>query len=99
VKFGVIGYGYWGPNVVRNLVGLEGSQVVAIADMSPAARTRAQKAYPGIRVTAEAEELLSSTEIDAIAVVTPVWTHYELVKASTSLSKSRSPAMLRKGRN
>jgi len=87
VKFGVIGYGYWGPNVVRNLVGLEGSQVVAIADMSPAARTRAQKAYPGIRVTAEAEELLSSTEIDAIAVVTPVWTHYELVKAALENGK------------
>jgi predicted dehydrogenase len=87
VKFGVIGYGYWGPNVVRNLVGLEGSQVAAIADMSPAARTRAQKAYPGIRVTAEAEELLSSNEIDAIAVVTPVWTHFELVKAALQNGK------------
>jgi len=48
MNFGVIGYGYWGPNVVRNLMALEGSRVLAIAEMSPAARIRAQKAYPGI---------------------------------------------------
>ena len=44
MNFGVIGYGYWGPNVVRNLVSLEGSQVLAIAEISPAARMRAMKA-------------------------------------------------------
>jgi predicted dehydrogenase len=82
VKFGVIGYGYWGPNVVRNLASLEGSQVVAIAEVSPAARLRAQKAYPGVKVTASSAEVVSSVDIDAIAVVTPVWTHYELVKAA-----------------
>ena len=49
MKFGVIGYGYWGPNIVRNLMSLEGSQVVAIAEISPAARLRAQKAYPGVQ--------------------------------------------------
>jgi predicted dehydrogenase len=87
VKFGVIGYGYWGPNVVRNLVSLDGSQVVSIAEMSPAARLRAQKAYPGIRVTADASEVISSPDIDAIAVVTPVWTHYDLTKAALENGK------------
>ncbi len=82
MKFGVIGYGYWGPNVVRNLAGLEDSQVLTIAEMSPAARLRAQRAYPGIYVTADASEVFLSTEIDAVAVVTPVWTHYELAKAA-----------------
>jgi predicted dehydrogenase len=87
VNFGVIGYGYWGPNVVRNLASLEGSHVSAIAEVSVAARTRAQKAYPGVRVTANTAEVISSPEIDAIAVVTPVWTHYELVKAALENGK------------
>jgi predicted dehydrogenase len=87
VNFGVIGYGYWGPNVVRNLVSLEDSHVIAIADASPAARVRAQKAYPGITVTPNASDLMSSVEIDAVAVVTPVWTHYELVKAALENGK------------
>ncbi len=82
MKFGVIGYGYWGPNVVRNLASLEESQVLAIAEMSPTARLRAQKAYPGIKVTADASDVFLSTEIDVVAVVTPVWTHYELAKAA-----------------
>ncbi len=82
MKFGVIGYGYWGPNVVRNLTSLEDSQVVTIAEMSPAARARAQKAYPGINVTPDASDVFLSMEIDAVAVVTPVWTHYELAKAA-----------------
>ena len=67
MNFGVIGYGYWGPNIVRNLAGLEGSQVVAIAEISPNARARAQKAYPGVKVTADSMEVIKSTEIDAIA--------------------------------
>jgi predicted dehydrogenase len=87
VNFGVIGYGYWGPNIVRNLTTLEGSEVVAIADLSPSARNRAQKAYPGIKVTADAGELISSTDIDAIAVISPVWTHYELTKAALENGK------------
>jgi predicted dehydrogenase len=87
MKFGVIGYGYWGPNIVRNLSNLEDSQVIAIAEISPQARSRAQKAYPSVRVTADAGEVISSREIDAIAVVSPVWTHYELTKAALQNGK------------
>src|SRR2546427_1317353 len=87
IKFGVIGYGYWGPNVVRNLSTLEGGEMVAVSDKSPAARRRVQKTYPGLRVTADASELFTSTEIDAIAVVTPVWTHYELAKRALENGK------------
>ncbi len=82
MNFGVIGYGYWGPNIVRNLMNLDGSAVKAIADFSPAARARAQKAYPGVAVTDKADELVTSPEIDVIAVISPVWTHYELTKAA-----------------
>src|SRR5262249_51547653 len=82
VKFGVVGYGYWGPNVVRNLDRLDEAQVVAVCDKSPTARKKVKKAFPNARVTDDAAELMSATDIDAIAVVTPVWTHYELAKAA-----------------
>ena len=87
MKFGVIGYGYWGPNIVRNLMSLEGSQVIAIAEIGAHARSRAQKACPSVKITSDASELIRSTEIDAIAVVSPVWTHYELTKAALENGK------------
>ena len=87
VRFGVIGYGYWGPNVVRNLEQLDGSKVVAVCDKSASSLKRVAKAYPTLRVSADSAELLSSAEIDAIAVVTPVWTHYELAKAALENGK------------
>lgn len=87
MNFGVIGYGYWGPNIVRNLMGLEGSHVRAIADFSPAARSRAQKAYPGVTVTANASEVIESPDIDVVAVISPVWTHYELTKQALENGK------------
>jgi predicted dehydrogenase len=82
VKFGVIGYGYWGPNVVRNLDRLDEAEVFAVCDRSAAARKKVAKAYPDVLVTDDSAELMSSPDIDAIAVVTPVWTHYELAKAA-----------------
>jgi predicted dehydrogenase len=87
IKFGVIGYGYWGPNVVRNLDRLDETKVVAVCDKSTAARRKVAKAYPGVLVTDDSAVLMSSPEIDAIAVVTPVWTHYELAKAALQSGK------------
>src|ERR1700744_4063872 len=55
--------------------------------MSEAARKRAQKSYPGVLVTPNAAEVMASTEIDAVAVITPVWTHYELAKAALENGK------------
>src|SRR2546425_7848091 len=82
VRFGVIGYGYWGPNVVRNLASLEGSELMAVCDKSQAARRRLQKAHPGIAIATEASEILGSADVDAVAVVTPGWTHYRPGKAA-----------------
>lgn len=87
MNFGVIGYGYWGPNVVRNLASIQGSQVVAIADLGENARARARRAYPQTLVTSDPREVIKSTAIDAVAVVTPVWTHYELAKAALENGK------------
>jgi predicted dehydrogenase len=87
IRFGVIGYGYWGPNIVRNLRGLEGCQVVGICDQTPAARKRIQAAYPETPIYSDCNELIRSPEVDAIAVITPVWTHYELAKAALESGK------------
>jgi len=87
IKFGVIGYGYWGPNIVRNLRAIEGCQVVGICDQSDKARKRIQAAHPGIPVCGDANELMKSADVDAVAVITPVWTHYELTKAALENGK------------
>jgi predicted dehydrogenase len=87
IRVGVIGYGYWGPNVVRNLHSLDSAQVVAICDRSPEAQKRARRAYPCGEVTADATDILRSPDIDAVAVVTPVWTHFDLAKAALENGK------------
>jgi predicted dehydrogenase len=87
IRVGVIGYGYWGPNIVRNLCGLDSAQVVAVCDRSPQAQKRAKHAYPSVEVTAHASEIIRSANIDAVAIITPVWTHFELAKAALENGK------------
>lgn len=87
IRFGVIGYGYWGPNVVRNLHGLDDARVVTVCDQSDKALRRVQQVYPSLNTTKNAAEVLKSPEIDVVAVVTPVWTHYELAKAALENGK------------
>jgi predicted dehydrogenase len=82
IRMGVVGYGYWGPNVVRNLQNLEACEVLAVCDKSTAALRRASRLYPGLKVTTDLADVLSAPDIDAVAIVTPVWTHFELAKAA-----------------
>ena len=87
IRFGVIGYGYWGPNIVRNLQGIEGASLAAICDKNEASLQRARRAYPQVHMTTDATELMTSPDIDAIAVITPVWTHFELAKQALNNGK------------
>ena len=87
IRMGVIGYGYWGPNIVRNFHGQERSRVLAICDKSPKSLQRARQSYPEIRAIDECNDILTATDIDAIAIVTPVWTHYELAKIALENGK------------
>ena len=87
IHVGVIGYGYWGPNVVRNLYNLDGCRVAGVCDRSAAALTRVRRTYPDLAVTENPLDLLTSPKIDAIAVVTPVHTHFELAKAALEHGK------------
>ncbi len=87
IRLGVIGYGYWGPNVVRNFVGHHDCKVVTVCDKSSTALARAMAAYPGIGVTTDPEAVLLSAAIDAVAIVTPVSYHYELAKKALENGK------------
>ena len=87
VRVGVIGYGYWGPNVARNLHSLENCRISSICDKNPASLRRANHNFADIELTTNASDLLSSAQIDVIAVVTPVWTHFELAKSALQNGK------------
>jgi predicted dehydrogenase len=87
IRVGVLGYGYWGPNIVRNLASLDSTHVEAVCDKSPAALARLKHAHPGVRAVSDPSEILTSPQIDAVAVITPIWTHYELAKTALENGK------------
>src|SRR4051812_16117692 len=76
-RIGIIGYGYWGPNLLRNFTACPHTEVVAVCDASPASRAAASRANPGLVTVATVDELLE-LPIDAAAVATPVSTHYPI---------------------
>ncbi len=77
---GVIGYGYWGPNIVRNFNSIPGASVVSVCDIEQRALYQVKKNYEGMHITRDCNEILCSSEIDAVAIITPVSTHFELAK-------------------
>ena len=78
ITMGVIGYGYWGPNVVRNFVELPDARVGGVSDLRPERLEQVSGRYPAIRTTTDYTELLADPAIDAVAIATPVATHYHL---------------------
>jgi predicted dehydrogenase len=87
IKIGVIGYGYWGPNLVRNFVESNQAQVTAISDLQPERLTTARLRYPATRATASFQELLDDPEIDAVVIATPVFSHFDLACKALSAGK------------
>jgi predicted dehydrogenase len=86
LSVGVIGYGYWGPNLVRNFAEVPGSRVVSVSDFNPARLAAAQARYPGIKTT-DVRELINDPAVDAVVVATPVSTHFELALAALEAGK------------
>jgi predicted dehydrogenase len=78
IGVGVIGYGYWGPNLVRNFSDVAGCRVVAVSDTRSERLVQLQQRYPAIKTTTDYRELLNDSSIDAIVVATPVATHFDL---------------------
>lgn len=84
---GVIGYGYWGPNLVRNFSEVPGAHVVAVSDLRPERLTQLQSRYPGIEVTGDYREVIGHRDVDAVVIATPVSTHYELAMQAVQANK------------
>jgi predicted dehydrogenase len=78
IQIGVVGLGYWGPNLARNFAGLAGSELRWVCDGSEAARDKASLQFPDARVSAELDDLLADPELDAIVLATPVPSHAEM---------------------
>jgi predicted dehydrogenase len=87
LRVGVVGYGYWGPNVVRNFHGLDTCEVVSVCDKNAAVLKRARRQYPTVQMTTDVSDILTSPDIDAVAIVTPVWTHFPLAKLALENGK------------
>ena len=87
IRIGVIGYGYWGPNLVRNFVETAGCQVACVSDMRPERLGLVTARYPTIETTTDARALLADPKVDAVAIATPISTHYDLAMQALEAGK------------
>lgn len=78
IRVGIIGYGYWGPNIARNFAAAQGCELRALADFNESNLARAFSTYRGIKTYLDPLEMIRSPEIDVVGVITPLSTHYEL---------------------
>ena len=82
-----IGVGYWGPNLLRNLVANKRCKVTAVADLSPERRDFVRGLYPAINVTDDIEKVIHDPEIEAVIIATPVATHFDLAMRALAAGK------------
>ncbi len=87
INIGVLGYGYWGPNLVRNFAETPGTVVAAVADLDSTKLELVQRRYPAVKTTTRFQDLLQDPAIDVIAIATPVGTHFELGMAALRAGK------------
>ena len=78
IDIGVIGYGYWGPNIVRNFNELLEARVVTVCDLRPERLAPVKKRYPTVKTTVDPTDVFNDPEIRAVAIATPVATHFDL---------------------
>ena len=87
IKIGLIGYGYWGPNLARNFNSNPDMELAVICDFSADRLEKAGKLYPQVKLTKDVDDLFNDTKLDAIAVATPVSTHFDLAHKALSNDK------------
>ncbi|HMC85972.1 MAG TPA: Gfo/Idh/MocA family oxidoreductase [Chitinophagaceae bacterium] len=80
INIGVIGYGYWGPNIVRNFFATSSCTIKIVADGRQERLNLLAKIFPSIQGVKDAEEVINNKEIDAVVIATPVFTHFGLAK-------------------
>ena len=87
VRIGVVGLGYWGPNIARNVMESPRAELSWVCDLNPDALRLAARRYSGTSTTTSFEEMLDDPELDAVAIATPVSTHYGLARAALDAGK------------
>jgi predicted dehydrogenase len=87
IKVGVIGYGYWGPNLVRNFMAAPGSAVARVCDLRPERLASLGKLYPSMKTCSDASDLINDSQIDAVVISTPVSSHFELTMEALRAGK------------
>jgi predicted dehydrogenase len=87
INIGVVGYGYWGPNIVRNFNASNGASVISVCDKNSKVLRNIKKTYPSVQTTSDYNKVIISPDIDAVAIVTPVFTHFELAKKALQNGK------------
>ena len=87
IRVGVVGLGYWGPNLARNLAAIPGCELAWLCDASEQARAEQALRFPGARTSAEIDELLADPQLDAVVLATPVMTHAQLAVAVAGAGK------------
>jgi predicted dehydrogenase len=87
IKVGLVGYGYWGPNLARNFAETEGVCLAAIADAHPDRRAAAARRHPGVITCDDANDLIAREELDAVVIATPIETHYAFARAAIEHGK------------
>ncbi|MEO7649570.1 MAG: Gfo/Idh/MocA family oxidoreductase [Bryobacteraceae bacterium] len=87
IQIGVVGYGYWGPNLVRNFAETPGVRVSAVSDLNSKRLAVVAQRYPGVNVMNDALALIEDPSVDAVVIATPVSTHFELAMAALKAGK------------
>ena len=87
LRTAVVGLGYWGPNLVRNLAELDAAELVAVCDLDPERLAIVGRRYPAVRRTTDVEDVISAEDIDAVLIATPVSTHHPLGMAALRAGK------------
>jgi len=87
IRVGVVGYGYWGPNLVRNFTAQDCSEVAIVSDLDPGRLARVSAMYPMVRTTTDFNDMLNDPSVDAVVVATPVRTHFEIAMAALKAGK------------
>lgn len=87
INVGVIGVGYWGPNIIRNFDAFDGANMKICSDLRSERLAFIKKKHPAILTTTDYQEIIKASDIDAVAICTPVFTHYEIAKAALLAGK------------
>ena len=87
IGVGMVGYGYWGPNLLRNFSEVPGCKVISVSDLQDARLAKVRARYPSVKTTTSFGDLISDPQVDAVVIATPVCTHFDLAMQALRAGK------------